>query len=306
MQTAYSPSPQESPLDALKRELPNILILVGLLLLLLVVLTRFRWIHCSQVVKIGPINMPTNWCSFYCENLHGSKSTIAIVYGDDGIGDPQALYNRIKKERIYTEPVMIKLSDFSFGGLEHYDLVIFERARRLTTTQASAVAKYIASGGSLLWVGDAGTEYYAPQTDIAEALRKNETIPFYYEDFMRSINYTNTVGFGPLSPYLGVKYQGIANATSSTTLQKTDKNNLMVTGLYDEITFNQPGMTLASVTFNQAGSTMVSKVVIGNESYPAIVETRSPRLVSVYVAFPLEKSPSDSLIANLLDYMVLC
>ena len=45
--------------ETLRTDIPRILVLIGLLLILLVLLTKFRWIHCSQVLKVGPINLPT-------------------------------------------------------------------------------------------------------------------------------------------------------------------------------------------------------------------------------------------------------
>ena len=295
---------RETPIDTLKKDLPHILVLIGLLLILLVVLTRFKWIHCTQVLKIGPINLPTNWCSFYCENLHGSKSSVAIVSGDGGMGDPAALARRIQQERFYTVPVQISMSEAAYGTLKGYDLVIVERARRITPPQANAILTYLAQGGTVLWIGDSGTEYYYTQEDTAEALRLNQTIPFYYEDFIDQLNVTRAVGFGMLASSLGVKYNSTVNQTSGMTLEKVDRNNLMVADLVDII--NMPPVPFTSVSVNPTVASTVSRLRIGTETYPALVEMRNPRLSAVYVAFPLEQSPSKALIANMLDYMVLC
>jgi len=308
MQQSYAPA-QRSPMQDLKSEVPHILVLVGLLLILLVILTRYKWIHCSEVVKFGPVNIPTNWCQFYCENLHGPGSNIAIVYGDDGIGDPNLLYNKIQAVRPYAVPVMIKISDFAYSGLKNFDLVIVKKARRLTPTQANAIASYMTTGGTLVWVGDSGTEFYISDEERQEALRLNGTRPGYYENYVKVLNWTNSVGFGPvLSSYLGVKFQDVQNGSGRMSVQRIDKYNLLTSGLADEITFERPGK-FARVTFDQSRAFMAAKLVSsdGNESYPAIVETRNVRkLVSVYFAFPPEKSPSNALFANLFDYVVLC
>lgn len=305
--------PSESPslAQTLRTEVPRILVLVGLLLILLVLLTKFRWIHCSQVLKLGPINLPTNWCEVYCNYLNGPASKMAIVYGDIGIGDPDKLSTRIQQERLdqarpYTIPYMIRIEDFAYESIKGFDVVFFERAKRITPSQASAVKKYIASGGTIVWIGDAGTEYYYQQVDIDQALALNTTEPFYYESFMQDLNTTNAMGgFGPLTAYIGVKYTATMNATSNVTMTRIAKDNLMVADLVDEITF-KADVPYAKVTFNPSGSSQVTKLTIGSASVPGIVEVRNPRVSAVYVSFPLEESPSKGLINNILDYLVLC
>jgi len=304
---------QEGPslVQTIRTDVPRILVLIGLLLILLVLLTKFRWIHCSQVLKIGPINLPTNWCEVYCTYLNGPASRMAIVYGDEGIGDPDKLSNRIQLERQnqakpYTVPVMLRIEDFAFESIRGYDVVFFERSRRITPAQATAVKKYVASGGTIVWIGDVGIEYYYQQIDIDQALALNSSEPGYYEAFMQDLNTTNEMGgFGPLAAFLGVKYLETVNETSNLSMVRVAKDNLMVADLVDEMTFNS-SVPYAKVTFNPSGSSQVTKLTIGSSSVPGIVEVRNPRVSAVYVAFPLEESPSKGLINNLLDYLVLC
>jgi len=304
-------SDRPSLVQTLATEIPRILVLVGLLLILLVLLTKFRWIHCSQVLKLGPVNLPTNWCEVYCTYLNGPASKMAIVYGDEGIGDPDKLSIRIQQERLdqakpYTVPVMLRIEDFAYASIKGYDVVFFERSRRITPAQAAAVKKYIASGGTVIWIGDVGVEYYYQQIDIDQALALNSSEPGYYESFMQDLNTTNAMGgFGPLATYLGVKYSSTMNATSNVTMTRVATDNLMVADLVDEITFNS-AVPYAKVTFNPSGASQVTKLTIGSTSIPGIVEVRNPRVSAVYVSFPLEESPSKGLINNLLDYLVLC
>lgn len=304
---------QDSPslVQTLRTEVPRILVLVGLLLILLVLLTKFRWIHCSQVLKIGPVNLPTNWCEVYCTYLNGPASRMAIVYGNEGIGDPDKLSNRIQLERQnqakpYTVPIMLRIEDFAYESIKGYDVVFFERSRRITPAQASAVKKYVASGGTIVWIGDVGVEYYYQQIDIDQALALNVSEPGYYESFMQALNTTNAMGgFGPLAAFLGVKYSSTVNATSNVSMVRVDTDNLMVADLVDEVTFDY-AVPYTKVTFNPSGASQVSKLTIGSSSFPGIVEVRNPRVSAIYVSFPLEDSPSKGLINNILDYLVLC
>jgi len=304
---------QESPslVQTLRTDVPKILVLVGLLLILLVLLTKFRWIHCSQVLKIGPLNLPTNWCDVYCTYLNGPASKMAIVYGDEGIGDPDALSRRIQVERMdqdkpFTVPVMLRIEDFAYESIKGYDVVFFERSRKITPAQASAVKKYIASGGTIVWIGDVGVEYYYQQIDIDQALALNASEPGYYELFMQDLNTTNAMGgFGPMAAYLGVKYVSTMNATTNMSMVRVATNNLMIADLVDEMAFDSE-TPYAKVTFNPSGASQVTKLKIGSASVPGIVEVKNPRVSAVYVAFPLEESPSKGLINNILDYLVLC
>jgi hypothetical protein len=170
--------------------------------------------------------------------------------------------------------------------------------------QASALLTYLSQGGTLLWIGDSGTEYYYSQEDVTEALRLNATVPFYYERYMDKLNVTQAVGFGMLASSLGVKYNASMKGTTGMTLEKVDRQNLMVADLVDVM--SMPTVPFTSVTFDPITSTQVSRLRAYNQTFPAIVETRNPRISAVYVSFPLEQSPSKGLVANMLDYMVLC
>ena len=299
-------------LETLYTEVPRLLVLVLLLLILLTLLTRFKWVHCSQVVVWGPIDMPTDWCQVYCTYLNGPASKIAIVYGTEGIGDPVKLSQRIVQVRMNeaqagsSTPYMISLDDFAYDSIKGFDVVFFEKDENMTPQQAAAVQEYIASGGTIVWIGDSGTKYYYQNIDVNEALALNQTHPFYYEDFMQALNTTNAEGgFGSLTNSLGVKYSSTVNLTTNVSFLKVAPDNLMVQDLVNQMQFTQ-SISFASVEFNPAIASEVAKLTVGSSSYPAIIEVRNPRLSAIYVSFPLEDTPSDGLITNILDYLVLC
>jgi len=148
----------------LARELPHVIVLVVLVLVLLVVVTKFNWVHCSQI--------PGNWCEVYCNVVMRTHSRVALVYGDDGIGDPTALENMIRRVRPYTYLEPVRLSDASYGMLKGYDLVILEHARSVSYKESRALREYLNKGGMMVWVGDSASRHYYDQIDITDVVAR--------------------------------------------------------------------------------------------------------------------------------------
>src|SRR3989338_5740331 len=82
---------------------------------------------------------------------------IAILHGDDGIGNPEALRSVIV-ERTNQFPELLH-TDFLIGSgiLDRYSMVIVERAKTIDTAKLAAIRDYVQKGGRLVWVGDSGT-----------------------------------------------------------------------------------------------------------------------------------------------------
>jgi len=57
---------------SLMSQVVHLLVLALMLVALLVLLTKFNWVHCSQV--------PGNWCDIYCNTIMRSHSRIALLY----------------------------------------------------------------------------------------------------------------------------------------------------------------------------------------------------------------------------------
>lgn len=128
----------------LQKEIPHLVVLAILVLVLLFVVTKFKWVGCKDV---------PGWCGVYCK-INGN-SRIALVSGGEGIGDATELQRMIMKETThYAEPY--PPAQLSFGGLNRYELVIVEQARNLSKAEIGALERYMDGGGSVLWIGDAG------------------------------------------------------------------------------------------------------------------------------------------------------
>lgn len=291
--------------NALLGELPHILVFLLLLLVLLVVVTRFGWVHCSQV--------PGNWCDIYCNEIMRSHSRVILLYGDSGLGDAQLLEQEIRKARPYTylEPYYVK--HLSAGMLDDADLIILEHMDTVSFSQALAIRDYLKGGGSALWIGDAATNFYVDDYELQKARVMDEQLqydsqagnytlsdPNYYEHAL--LNASTTRGFYFLSEVLAADFVS-ANASNQLGLKIVNHNHMISNGLFPEFGIEAKGY--AVVAPNPQLTSVLAVVSDGGEEYPGIYVTRYTGQV-VYVAFPLERANSTTLMLNILDYLVTC
>ncbi|HLC47965.1 MAG TPA: hypothetical protein VJI13_02725 [Candidatus Norongarragalinales archaeon] len=279
-----------------KKEIPHIIVLAILVFILLFVVTKFKWVHCSQV--------PGDWCAIYCRAAGNSR--VGIIHGEGGMGDPDELSRQITKNRIYTYVEPLPMDRISYGVLKGYELVIVEGARRISPLQVNALRDYASAGGSLLWVGDSGTEHYLTSNDLQDALNRNESDPGYYERLIKKINQTK--GFGDtISQILQVNYKKNEEA-DNLTLSVLSKDHAITKGLVNE--FPLKTTQIAVVNRNSAGSDALAfvfgtKECTKEKQCSAIVANRYSAPVA-YVAFPLEEAGSPTLLSNMMDYLVTC
>ncbi|MEM0475839.1 MAG: hypothetical protein QW343_03525 [Candidatus Norongarragalinales archaeon] len=318
----------QSPASDLAREIPHIIVLVILILVLLVVVTKFNWVHCSQI--------PGNWCDIYCNVIMRTHSRIALVYGEDGIGDPEVLENIIRRIRPYAYLEPVRLRDASYGMLKGYDLVILERARSISFKESRALREYLNKGGMMIWVGDSASRHYYDQVDVADVLARTPDEKFNESGLNKSVlqrafdhemsvdeldNFTQKLiekgffgeeartrpkGFGPLQDVLLAKFVGVVNAAAGkapATLKIVNRQNVMAKGLSYEFAITPT--RFAEVKENAAGVDKVALISFGGREYTGIFETRYAGRV-VYSAVPLEDLNSTTLLSNILDYLVTC
>lgn len=297
------------------KQIMNVVILIVLVVVLLVVLTKFRFIH--------PRDIP-GWQGVYCGIIEPGHSRIAIVYGDDGAGDPEKLENLLTRARPSSAPIRIPLQEISAGMLKNYDIVFLDHARTITFGQAAALQAYLDGGGNLVWQADSASVYTVTPEELSEALMMNASKPGYYENFIKKVN--NTKGFGDLgSLYAGIAYVRTEAAANDLILRIVDSQNLIgsgvglapegsVAGTPRELPLGQmaPGMPYAVVNEKPlgalAGSTKVAVLATGaKQLYPAIIDTKYVSRI-VYVAFPAEliSEKITGLLNNILDYLVTC
>ncbi|HLC38005.1 MAG TPA: hypothetical protein VJI71_00975 [Candidatus Norongarragalinales archaeon] len=308
---------QESPLESLEKQLPNLIILVILVLALMVVLTKFQWIHCSQVPFV-------NWCGTYCSYVEQGKSRIGVLSGSDGIGDPVELRRQLTRLRGFTLVEPVRGEEFSAGLLRKFDLLVVEKFKTASTRQVDAVKGYLDAGGTVIWVGDAFSNQYVDSYDLILANQTNES--YYLELIALNVtpgsanwdkawnnvktknwykylyNQTQFYGFDVLEDYLKARYDGNIQ-TPSASLRVIDIDSLVLRGLLKE--FDIKSTQFSKIVPDASGVNIIAQIITPQGSFTGIMETRYAGRI-VYVSFPLEEVNSTTLLTNVIDYLAPC
>jgi len=322
----------------LKRELPHILVLVILILVVLVLLTKFQWIHCSQV--------PGNWCDIYCNYILQAHSRVAIISDPaaGGIGDAHALEALLRRTRwsTYVEP--IPRDALSSGAIKGYDLLVLEQMRKITFGQARAIDDFVRRGGTLLWIGDAASEYYIDENDLAAEMQRisnsDEAAAFASKDYpvLQHVIFINGTWYNESSKqvvsrgqiddavrewkrwhllYVVNRTKGFglleqALAAKFVRTQTTDSPIFFKTLLPDNVLlkglkyeFQTTAKQFTIVSEDPSLTTRIVAIKSGNKEYTGVFETRYAGKI-VYVSFPLEEVNSTTFFQNLFDYLVTC
>ncbi|MDO8624614.1 MAG: hypothetical protein Q7R47_00920 [Candidatus Diapherotrites archaeon] len=131
------------------KDLFHLALLVGLVLGLLGLLT---W---TGVMRCGAI---PGWCDAYYMVVRGGPPRVLIVYGLEGMGDPELLRAELASpQHVGVQAAMERLDSVNLDNIKRYDLVIVEHARTISTGKLKMFMEYATSGGRLVWTGDAGS-----------------------------------------------------------------------------------------------------------------------------------------------------
>ena len=128
-------------------------VLIVLLIALSFVLVHFNILSCGFYSEVG--------CDIYYSIIAGGKPKVLIVSGESGIGEPEYLYEVLKSPRFGARVGARDLAVISLPELMGHQLVIVERAREMKIGELKMFQDYVARGGRLVWIADAGTA--APQ-----------------------------------------------------------------------------------------------------------------------------------------------
>ena len=261
-----------------------------LLFVALFLATKFGMIHCSQVPY---------WCQGYrsiVSALYGrSYPAILILHGDSGMGDPELL-SRIIEDKCRLYPVVDHIDTVSAGNLDNYDVVIVEKARKLTPDQMSMLWDFTAKGGKILVIGDVGVEPARPG-EILTVEEYNEdansTVEVVKNLWDRKDQFGRYVLFG--TRFLGLKYYGNYCNGDECTVSGTIsfKDDPLTAGLPNSAPFPLNFAVIEDLRYSTLGPhTTVATIdnvapVYGlTAPYPAIVRT-GYRMI--YMAFPPEE-----------------
>ncbi len=291
----------------LLRELPHVIVLAMLIIALLFVATKYKFVHCTQII---PIDKPearaisSQWCNVYCSISGHSK--VAIITGnsqDPGIGNADLLRRRISSQRLYTYIAPLDSSEISAGLLKDYELVVLTQFKTISLRQSIALRDYLQQGGSILWEGDAASRYEFTDDDKEFALAMNKTKPGFYEQYDDLVK-NKSAGFGLLGDFLGAQYNRTVAPTSEIVrIRALTESHLTVQGVKN---FN---LTRAPYAIVQEDPRLVNKISVirtpGGKEYPMFLERKFVGRL-FYTAVPIEYIDSPTLLTNVMDYLVTC
>ncbi len=114
----------------------RILALLVLVFVLLYILTWTNTLKCERI---------PGWCNIYY-SVKG-KPKVLIAYGDYGLGNPDLLSDILANpEYVGVRPTMLHIDHINPGNLKEFDLVIVERARKMSTEKVKMFIDYANTG----------------------------------------------------------------------------------------------------------------------------------------------------------------
>lgn len=206
--------------------------LIALVLIIVGVLTWTGVVRCSQI---------PGWCEVYYA-IKGQPK-ILIVYGTDGLGDPDLLAEKLRDPRVVGAANISKedIERVSLGNLKDFDMVIVERAKQIDTDKLESFMAYVDGGGRLVWTGDAGTslgnndvELHENEVDVNaapvllgpwarrtedKAVRFDKYISVQYNGMFCDIKKCNSGIIGNLQPESGVDHKLIFGLAKGLTVK---------------------------------------------------------------------------------------
>ena len=233
------------------RDLMHILMLLFLAAAFLFVLTWTNTIKCKAI---------PGWCDVYY--TIAGEPRVAIVFGDEGMGDPDLLQLILadpRKAGIHAS--LFHIDTVSPGTLKNYKLVIVEKARKISSEKIKRFMDYASTGGRLVWTGDAGT-----QADPEDFLYKDEASADTNEHTRINawarkhkgfvVNFNEFLSVDYLGNYCSVKPCSKQNVTCSGSLNFPDSRNPMTFGL----------ISARSMCFVPGADYSLTKLVVANSS----------------------------------------
>lgn len=136
----------------------QVAILLVLLLGLSFALIHFNIVSCGFYSPLG--------CEVYYGIISGGKPKVLIVHGNEGMGNPDYLFEVLKSPKIQAQVVTRELDTVSLRFLQDYQLVIVEKADTMGIEDIRLFQEYVTRGGRLIWIGDAGTKAPDNQSDL--------------------------------------------------------------------------------------------------------------------------------------------
>lgn len=193
--------------------------LVGVILLVAILLLVLMW---AGVVRCGSFPY---LCDFYYAVVGSPR--VAIIYGDEGLGDPVKLQMMLLNPEIVGAEYVTTyhIEQVALANLKNYKLIIVERAKQMSREQLEMFMQYVnQAGGRLVWIGDAGIEPIDEEKNAYNDLKgiiesdpddmnipassKTELLDALENPWVRVLEKDNSYAITDFSQFLGVEYVG--------------------------------------------------------------------------------------------------
>ncbi len=208
----------------------HVIVLVALAAGLLFALTWTGVLRCSVV---------PGWCDAYWLMVRGGTPRVLIVEGLGGMGDPDLLQRELSNpQHVGVKPAISRLDLVNLGNIKSYDLVIVERARKMSTGKLKMFMEYVNGGGRLVWTGDAGTELDAgdqllyadedPNQDTNDHLALN---PWRRKEFDRIVAFDEFLSVGYVDNFCKVRPCSVSRPWQGLLRVEPDRSHRLVYGL---------------------------------------------------------------------------
>jgi hypothetical protein len=207
-------------------DLWHVVTLILLVALVLGIITWMGLIRCNQL---------PGWCQVYDPlylSLTGKKEVL-IVYGDDGLGNPDLLFAKLRDPKLVgVIPYKTHISRIGQGNLQNYDLVIVEKARTMSTLKLQQFMDYVDAGGKLIWTGDAGTKLAAGDSllyedDLDENAAHNAFSPWARRDGKNAVRFDSVISVSYLGNYCEVRDCGKNSPVGRLLPEATGEHQLI-------------------------------------------------------------------------------
>ncbi|MFH1247367.1 MAG: hypothetical protein V1644_03225 [Candidatus Micrarchaeota archaeon] len=285
---------------SLVRDLAHVVVLFVLLLVLLVVVTKFKIVHPSTV---------PGWQGVYCDYVEQKHSIVGFVIGSDGAGDPDNLMLTLSKSQPTLRIEPVRLSDITPGLLSRYEVLVVEKSKTVPFRTLSALESYLDGGGTLIWASDSLSHQVLDSRDLSELKQENLTHPDWYartgKDYYTWFieEFQSKPGFGDFGDKFIGGFIEARRSTGSTFLNPVMRDHLMLSGI-TRVKL-EPQIVLGVVNQNDDVNMLASIEGTGDDAFPAILEKKYVGRI-LYFAFPLESLESTAFLDNVFDYLVTC
>ena len=178
----------------------KIIILVVLLAIFSFVIVHFNVVSCNVFTNTG--------CDVYYSLVSGGKPQILILHGEEGMGNPEFLFDVLRGPKFSARVNIKSMEIISLPVLTEYQLVIVEKAKEMSNDNFKMFQEYVARGGKLIWVGDAGTTSVKEESDLNYFLTHSQRSTAGEDKFIgpwARVDGDKQVSFDYL---LGVNYKG--------------------------------------------------------------------------------------------------